>query len=60
MKNKRLMIFAVHVFMATHDMHCAVCNDTIKRADNYMRIEPKNRKRESFIACLRCGGKVKA
>lgn len=57
-KNKN-GVFAVHAFVATREMTCAVCGDIIPRSGHYIQIEPSDRKRASFVACLRCGGKVK-
>ena len=55
---KKNGIFAVNAFVATRDKTCAVCGDTIRKSQHYVIIEPTDRKRASFIACLPCGAKA--
>ena len=52
-------VFAAHSFMAAQDKVCAVCGTAIPRASQYIRIEPSDRKKPAFIACIDCGGRVK-
>jgi len=57
-KPKTNGIYAVHAFVATADKVCAICGTTIPRAGQYVRIEPTDRKKPAFVACLPCGGRV--
>lgn len=58
-KKSKGAVFAVHAFMATKDIICEVCGQTIPKSGHYINVEPTDRKKPAFNACIPCAGKVR-